>query len=329
MSLGIGIIGTGVMGGDHARTIARHIAAAHVAAIADPDAARAEAVAADTGARVLAEWEALIADPAVGAVLVASPDSRHAEQVLACIAAGKPVLCEKPLAATAADCLQIVAAEAAVGRTLVQVGFMRRYDPAYVEMKATFDAGAFGPALLLHCVHRNAVAPGFFESLMAITNAGVHEIDIARWLLGTEIVRAQVFRSVAASGSRYRDPVFMVLETAKGQLIDIEVYMNCGYGYDIRGELVCERGSLSLAPPRNTEIRHGGVQFFPFAPDWRPRFAAAYRGQIQSWVHGIATGTFGGASAWDGYVATAVADACVRSLDSGEPVDIVLADRPV
>jgi myo-inositol 2-dehydrogenase/D-chiro-inositol 1-dehydrogenase len=328
MSLGIGIIGAGVMGGDHARTIARHVAGAHVAAISDVDQARSAAIGGEVGARLLPEPEAVISDPDVGAVLVASPDATHADLVLACFKAGKPVLCEKPLAATSEECLKIVAAEVALGRPLARVGFMRRFDPAYVEMKAALDAGTLGPALLLHCVHRNAVVPAFFDSLMSITNAAVHEIDVARWLLGAELVRAQVFRSAGASASRFRDPLFLVLETAQGQLVDIEVFMNAGYGYDIRGELVCERGVIALAPPVNTEIRAGGVQSFSFARDWRPRFAAAYRIELQSWVNGIAAGRFGGASAWDGYVATAVAEACLHSLDSGQPADIRLAERP-
>lgn len=326
MSLGIGIIGAGVMGADHARTIARDVAGAHVAAISDIDAARAEAVAAETGARrVFAEAHAVIAEPGVDAVLVASPDATHAELVLACLAAGKPVLCEKPLATTADECLRIVAAEAALGRQLVRVGFMRRFDPAYVEMKATLDAGTLGAPLLLHCVHRNAAPPPEFAPRMAIANSAVHEIDIARWLLGADIIRAQVVRSRAA---RAADPILLLLETDRGPLIDIEVFVNARYGYDVRGELVCEHGTVALTPPVATELRHAGAQSFPFAADWRPRFAAAYRLELQSWVHGLAAGRHEGASARDGYAATAVAEACVRALDTGAPVDIRLADPP-
>lgn len=329
MSFGIGIIGAGVMGADHARTLARHVPGAHVAAISDIDAARAKTAAAESGARkVLTDALAVVADAGVDAVLVASPDATHAELVLACLAVKKPVLCEKPLATTSAECLQIVAAEAVLGRTLVQVGFMRRFDPAYAEMKATLASGALGPALLLHCVHRNVRVPLWFDSLMSITNAAVHEIDIARWLLGGKLVRAQVFRSVSARGGPFRDPLLLVLENDAGQLIDIEVFMNARYGYDVRGELVCESGTVSLAPPAATVTRRDGAQTFGFAADWRPRFADAYRLELSSWVRGIATGRYEGASAWDGYVATAVAEACVQSLNSGTPVEIALAERP-
>jgi myo-inositol 2-dehydrogenase / D-chiro-inositol 1-dehydrogenase len=330
MTLGIGIIGAGVMGGDHARTVARHVAGARVAAISDTDAPRLAAIAGELGvARTYEASHAVIADPNVDAVVVASPDATHCDLVLACLAAGKPVLCEKPLAATREDCLRIVAAEAALGRTLVQVGFMRRFDPAYVAMKGELHRGALGHPLLFHCAHRNASAPPWFEAVLSITNAAVHEFDISRWLLGTEIARIQVLRGAKSSAAGFRDPTMMVLTTDKDQLVDVEVFMNGGYGYDIRGELVCERGSIALAPPVLTDLRHGGGQSFGFAADWRPRFAAAYRIQLQSWVNAIAGhGHYHGASAWDGYVATEVALAGVRSLETGMAEDVTLAERP-
>jgi myo-inositol 2-dehydrogenase/D-chiro-inositol 1-dehydrogenase len=326
MSVGIGIVGAGIMGADHARTVARHLLGAHLAAISDLDAVRANKAAMENGARkVLADPFAVIGDASVDAVIVASPDATHAALVLACLAACKPVLCEKPLAATVEECLAIVAAEAKLGRTLVQIGFMRRFDPAYVEMKATLESGTLGGAVLLHCVHRN-VSPAYaFEPFMAIANSAVHEIDIARWLLGSDYVRAIVTRSRKA---RPADPILLTLETASGALVSIEVFINAGYGYDVRGELVCEQGTVTLAPGLGNAIRHARTDSYAFAADWRPRFAEAYRLELQSWVRGIGSGHFEGAGAWDGYVATEVANACVRALEMGAPVDIHLAERP-
>jgi len=326
MSFGIGIIGAGIMGADHALTLARHVPGAHVAAISDIDAARAQAAGAASAARrVLGDPLDLIADASVDAVIVASPDATHAALVLACLAAGKPVLCEKPLATSAEDCLRIVAAEAALGRTLVQVGFMRRFDPAYVEMKATLSGGTLGEAKLFHCVHRNAAPAYSFEPFMAIANAAVHEIDIARWLLGTEFSRATVIRARNAAPA---DPIMLVLETEAGPLVSVEVFINARYGYDVRGELVCAQGTVSLAPPAATTLRHARSDSFSFPADWRPRFAEAYRLELQSWVRGLSSGRYDGATAWDGYVATAVADACVRALHAGASVDIALEARP-
>lgn len=325
MTLGIGLVGAGVMGADHARTIARHVAGARLVAVADADGDRAARVAAETGARAGTDGHAVIAASDVAAVLIASPDNTHADLVHACLEAGKPVLCEKPLAPTPAECLDVIEAELALGRRLIQVGFMRRFDPAYVAMKRTLDAGNLGRALLFHCIHRNAVVPAFFDSGMIVTNSAVHEFDIARWLLGCDIVRIQVFGPADAGPG---GPLMVMLENQARQLIDIELFMNAAYGYDVRGELVCEKGTVSLAVRVDVHLRQAGAESFGFAPDWRPRFAAAYRAQLQDWVNAIASGRNVGASAWDGYAAMAVAAAGLRSLGSGQPVDVTLQPRP-
>ncbi len=158
MSVGVGVIGTGVMGSEHARLLSREIPAAHLAGVFDADAARAQAAAA--GAAVFPDPRSLIASDRVGAVIVASPDATHAELALACLEAGKPVLCEKPLASSAAEALRVVQAEVALKRRLIQVGYMRRFDPGYQEMKRIKDEGGVGATMLLHNVHRNARAPG-------------------------------------------------------------------------------------------------------------------------------------------------------------------------
>jgi myo-inositol 2-dehydrogenase / D-chiro-inositol 1-dehydrogenase len=145
MILRIGIIGAGVMGAGHARIIQASVAGAYLAAVYDSDTVRAQAAAGDS--RVMSDPHALINDPSIDAVIVASPDATHRDYVLDCIAAGKPVLCEKPMALTTAECLDVVAAEEKSGQRLVQVGFMRRFDPAYLEMKATLEAGTLGRPL--------------------------------------------------------------------------------------------------------------------------------------------------------------------------------------
>jgi myo-inositol 2-dehydrogenase/D-chiro-inositol 1-dehydrogenase len=327
--VGIGIIGLGVMGADHARILSE-TRGVTLEVLCDADAARARAVAEETGARnVTTNSAAVIGDPAVDAVLVASPDATHKELTLACLAAGKPVLCEKPLAPTSAECLEVVEMETRLGARLVHVGYMRRFDPSYVEMKAKLLAGGLGKALMLHCVHRNVSAPDWFDSRMAISNSAVHEFDIARWLLDTELTSVQVFRpSTAASGSPGA-PVFLVLETAEGQVADIEVFVDAAYGYDVRGELLCEKGSVSLRGPIRTETNAELALSTAYPADWRPRFAEAYRLQARSWIRSIeAGGDPGGASAWDGYAAAAVAEAALLSLTTGEHVPIRLAEKP-
>ncbi len=317
VGVGVGVIGAGMMGANHVRTLTGAVERAHVAAVSDADPARAAVAARDgEGTRVIDDPHALIADAAVDAVIVASFDTTHEEFVLACLAAGKPVLCEKPLATSADACLRVVEAELAVGRRLVHLGFMRRYDPAYCAVKERLDGGGMGEVLLIHCAHRNASSPPGFTSEMLITSSAVHEIDIVRWLLGEEIVGATVraARPTSQAANGLRDPQLVLLETAGGVLVDVEVFVNAGYGYDIRCEVVGETGTVHL-----------GEQV---EPDFRARFATAYRRELEAWVGAVTNGPGRGPSAWDGYVANAVADACLESLASGVRASVRLEERP-
>lgn len=329
MSIAVGIIGAGIMGADHARIIAGHVAGAHLVAVCDADMARAETVARETGAaRVMADPYALIGDPAIGAVLIASPDATHADYTVACIKAGKPVLCEKPLAPTAAEGLRVIEAELTAGRRFVQLGFMRRFDPGYTETRGLIESRRFGAALALHCVHRNQSAPPHFNEAAAIVNSCVHEVDISRFLLSAELISVQVFRARRSSLAHFHDPLLTVFETSDGQLVDVELFLNAQYGYEVRGEVVCETGAIAFGPALATGIRHAGVAATGIAADWRPRFAAAYRIQNQAWIDSIRSGKPAGASAWDGYIATTVTDAGVKSLASGACERIAQEKKP-
>jgi myo-inositol 2-dehydrogenase / D-chiro-inositol 1-dehydrogenase len=329
MSIGVGIIGAGVMGADHARIIKTQVAGAHLVSISDADEARAREVARETGAkRAVTDPMEVINDPAVGAVLIASPDSTHADFTIACIKAGKPVLCEKPLAPTAAEGMRVIEAELSAGRRLVQLGFMRRFDPGYTEMKGLLESGRYGEALAFHCIHRNATAPSHFDSVAAIVNSCVHEVDISRFVLSAELSSVRVFKAKRSKLARFDDPMLVVFETDKGQLVDVELFLNAQYGYDVKGELICETGAISFGPTLNTEVRSAGLTATGLAADWRPRFAAAYRIQNQAWIDSISTGKPVGSSTWDGFVATTVTDAGVKSLKTGETVAIAYEKRP-
>jgi len=313
-ALAIGVIGTGVMGAEHARRLAAEVAGAHVAAVADADPARAAAAAAAVGGRAYADALELIRSDDVGAVVIASSDATHAAFVLACLAEGKPVLCEKPLATTAEASLRVAEAESAAGRRLVQVGFMRRFDPAYAALKRELDEGRLGGPLLLHCAHRNASVPPTYTSDMLVTSSLTHEIDVIRWLTGEEIVTVTLRAPRSSSRANgLRDPQLAILETEGGVLVDVEVFANAGYGYDIRCEVVGEQGTAALP--------------VAVAATFVERFAVAYRLELQDWVDSLADGGLRGPTAWDGYAASAVADACLTSLAQGRPVEVRLAER--
>src|SRR6201991_2108909 len=160
-----------MIGQDHVRRLTHIVSGARVAAITDVDLARARTVADGLPSAVVHEsGRSLIEDASVDAVVVTSWGPTHEEYVLAAIAAGKQVFCEKPLAPTREACERIVDAELAAGRRLVMVGFMRRYDPQYRAMKHTVGGGEIGAPLLMHAAHRNPSVPAHFTSDMTITD---------------------------------------------------------------------------------------------------------------------------------------------------------------
>ncbi|HEV3495462.1 MAG TPA: Gfo/Idh/MocA family oxidoreductase [Actinomycetes bacterium] len=330
MTLRIGIVGTGQMGRYHIERLAGGVPDAEVVAVSDVFVEGARQVAERVGARAYADGHELVADDQVEAVLIASPGDTHEEFTLACLAADKPVLCEKPLAPTVDACLRVLEAEAAKPRRLVQVGFMRRYDDGFRGMKAKVEAGKVGRPLLLHCRHRNAAVPPGFTSEMMITDSVVHDIDVTRWLLGQEIVAATVYKarpsSLAPDG--LQDPQMVLLETDEGVLVDVESFVTCQFGYDIRYELVAEAGTVALGELGGVQVRHEGQIQSPIPTDYRERFGAAYQSELQEWVSGVLKGEVTGPSAWDGYATTAVAEAAVESLTKGGRVAVELVERP-
>ena len=263
MNVRVGVIGAGIMGSDHARTLSNTVKGTIVTAVSDTDPDRAAAVASVAGAhRVHVDGHALIADHDVDAVLIASPDSTHEDLVLACLDAGKPVLCEKPLAPSANACLRVIAAETALGRRLVQVGFMRRLDPAYATLREAVHPGSSVHPCCCIAFIAMPVFPPSFDAGMVITNSAVHEIDIARWLLHDEFASVTVFgRGVSRFGFS-RLPQLLVLESRNRILVEIEVFVSARYGYDVRAELVCEAGIITwrrrrlFAPVSRGRKRH-------------------------------------------------------------------------
>lgn len=332
MTVRIGVIGTGMIGRDHTRRIQQVLAGAEVVALSDyhPDAARAVQADLAPKARVYDKGEDLIAAADVDAVLVTSTGATHEPYVLAAIAAGKPVFCEKPLATTAEGAKRIVDAEVGFGRRLVQVGFMRRYDTGYVALKAAVD-NLIGAPIMVHAAHRNPTVPEQYVTPMAIHDTLIHEIDVLRWLLNDDYVSARVLfpRKAARSHGKLRDPQVVVLETAKGVLIDVEIFVNCHYGYDIQCEVVGEDGIAKLPEPMAIQTRLDAKLQNPILTDWKDRFVDSYDVELNDFIKAAAQGTAAGPSSWDGYVAAITSDACVTAQErEGEAVAISLPARP-
>jgi len=333
MTVNVGVIGVGMIGQDHIRRLTTVLPGSAVVAVTDVDPKRAQSVAEAVpgGAvpRVLATGRELIRDDAVHAVVIASWGPTHEEYVLACIEAGRPVFCEKPLATTQEACLRIVDAEMAHGRRLVQVGFMRRFDPAYRALKETVDGGAIGAPLMFHSAHRNPAVPPHYTADMAINDTAVHDIDVARWLLDDEVAAATVFRPRRNSrAGALQDPLLILLEMRGGAVVDIEVSVTVAYGYDIRGEIVGETGTAGLAESNPVVVKRDGAFGGRVPADWQERFLRAYDLEFEAWLGAAACGTAAGPSAWDGYAATVVSDAALQALRAGTRQTVSMRERP-
>lgn len=326
----LAIIGAGLMGEDHARIIAEDCPGAVLQVVCDMDRVRAKSVADAFGAQDVATApEDTIARPDVDAVIVASPDFTHAPLSKACIAAGKRVLCEKPLSQSSEECREVLAAEEAAGSRHVMLGFMRRYDQSYIEMRQALAAGTLGRALMMHNFHRNVETPAAdFTGAMAITNSAPHEFDVVRHVLGCE------FTSITANQPRRSDervaPVVLVLETDGGQLVTIEVNNNAAYGYDVRAELVGEAGSIAMNNVAYTRTDMKLASSTRYDADWRGRYHEAYVRQNRDFLRFVETGVFPeiASDSWDGYCAAIVAEAGAKALASGQAQPVAMIVKP-
>ncbi|HET6732066.1 Gfo/Idh/MocA family protein [Mycobacterium sp.] len=330
--LRIAVLGVGMMGADHVARITSRISGAQVAVVNDyMQEKAAEVAAAVPGARVANDPFDAIADDDVDAILLATPGPTHEKQLLACLEQGKPVLCEKPLTTDSASSLEVARREAALGTPLIQVGFMRRFDPEYQQLKALIDGGELGQPLVMHCVHRNPAVRPSFDSAMVVRDSLVHEVDVARFLLGEEIASIQIIKPTPNRGAPrgLQDPQIAIFQTVSGRHVDVEVFVTTGVAYEVRTEVVGELGSATIGLDIGLIRKSApGTWGGRITPGFRERFGTAYDIEVQRWVDAVRSGVnVDGPTAWDGYAAAAVCEAGVRSMETGERVNVELAER--
>jgi len=331
MTIGIGLIGAGSQGRSHVKRIEEELTGGHVVAVADVSYEAAMDVARPLGANAYHTGEELLADPRVDAVLIASFGKAHAPDVIAAVEAGQYVLCEKPLATTTDDCQRILAAEEAAGTKLVTVGFMRRFDRGYVEMREAVQSGEHGYPTMVHCRHRNPNVLESYTTRNMIDDTAVHEFDICRYLLGEEIARVRVEtpRATTHRFPRLQDPLVVVAYTSSGVRIDDEINVNIQFGYSIECEVVMETGTIRLGDQEKTILRDGAGNRNSMCRSHIDRFHDAFNQEVQQWIRSVERNTQVGSSSWDGYAATAVVDAAVESLENGGiDVGVTMPEKP-
>ncbi|MDO5627608.1 MAG: Gfo/Idh/MocA family oxidoreductase [Mobilicoccus sp.] len=330
MTVRIGMIGPGGMGQAHIDRIRSVIAGGDVVAVSDIASDNVATVSEKYGVTGFASSAELIASPEVDAVMICSFGPAHEEDVIACIEAGKPVFCEKPLTPDADGSLRVMEAEQKGGRKLVTVGFMRRFDASYREMKALLDAGEVGEALIIHNRHRNPTVPERYTWDMAINDTAIHEIDTMRWLTGEEIVEVRVDtpKKTSKRFEHLQDPLVFIMRSESGIYMDDEVFVNNQHSYDIQCEAVAELGTIRLSDQHLVERTGQPGRFNRLTMDHNQRFFGAFVTEVQEWITAVANGEHTGSSSWDGYAAACVCDAGVQALESEDWVTVDMIDKP-
>ena len=295
--IGIGIIGVGIMGRGHAFYLSDYIKGGKVVAIFDTNLATAQKVAKEVFKKtkvlpkVYKDLSMILDDQLVKAVIIASPDHLHANHLEQAVLAGKDVLCEKPLASKEKDARK-VAKLVRNSKSIVGIGFMRRFDRPYQDLKKEIESGKYGKVLQIRCTSRNVSSPTA-TTAMLLTNVAVHEIDIIRWLLGEEIVSVGVnfAKTTRKANSNLSDPISVNCHTESGVLVTIDICANSTYGYEVGMEVITENGSLvienlgqlNIAYNFKLPTRKGGT----LHKDWMGRFKPAYIAELTAFVNSL------------------------------------------
>ena len=299
--LKVGIIGAGVMGAGHARFIKEYIPEAQVVALSDIDSEKVADLALELGTVILQtdNPETLMNNKEVEAIIIASPDSLHVAHLRYAIKSKKPVLCEKPIATTLSEAREIAKEieiyENSMKRTMIHFGFMRRFDPAYREVKRLIATGDFGEPTFFRTITRNvqstgATTPGLF------TNIAIHDFDIFRWLFNDEwvSVKSHYPKKSTLSPNGVADPLVITAFMKSGIMMVADIVAFNNYGYDVRAEVVCEKGSIEIGINGDVITRSkrfmgshsGGVM----EENWIPRFRLSYIEELRAWVKSVTTG---------------------------------------
>ena len=319
------------MGTDHIIRINTRMSGAIVTAIVEPDAARAIAALKHApDAKQFASISDAIASGLIDAALVATPGAFHEEVLLPIIAAGLPVLCEKPMTPDVPSALRVVEAEVARGKKIIQVGFMRRFDEGYIELQKQISSNSLGELLALHCAHRNPSVPDWYGNEMLIADSVSHEIDIVRFLTGSPIVSAEVkqLKRNKLAPERLNEPILVLLETLSGVIATVEMNVSVQFGYQVITEAVFQRGVSEIGRSNRMTTWESGRSSTAEHVSYLTRFARAYDDEIQAWINAAKIGQIGGPSAWDGYLSVAVVEAGLKSLKSGEKVSATYVAKP-
>lgn len=326
----LALLGAGRIGKVHAQAIASD-SRAKLVAVVDAVAEAAQAIADQAGCKV-STVDAILADPEIDAVVICTPTNTHADLIERFARAGKAIFCEKPIdldVARAKACLEVVRQTGA----RVMLGFNRRFDPHFRAVRKAIEDGTIGKVEMVTITSRDPGPPpasyikvsgGIFRDMT------IHDFDMARFLLGEEIVSVTAFGSVLVDPEIGKlgdyDSASIILTTASGRQAMISNSRRASYGYDQRIEVHGSLGAVSAENQRpvSIEIATGnGYTRPPLHDFFMTRYTAAYAAEISAFIDSIVEGTPPSPSAEDGLIALQLADAALRSASEHVTISLV------
>ena len=327
--MGVGVLGAGLMGSHHAESLALRVPGAQLVGIADPQLELAERLASRLGCpRWTRDYHDLLADPAVEAVVVASPAPFHAEAIVAAAQAGKAVFCEKPIAHDLDQADRAIQAAWAAGVAL-QIGFQRRFDPAYQRARALVEAGELGQIQLLRSLTRDPSleAPERVPAWAVFFETLIHDFDVLRFLAGG----AEPVEVYAMADALIRpdwksrgllDTAVVAVRYDSGAFGTADASFQAVYGYDVRAEVFGSAGMVSLGDSSPIGlVHHTRAGSTTPRPVWFvDLFGAAYTAELVAFVDCVGSGRPPACSGEDGRAALALALAAIHSVERGAPV---------
>jgi len=326
-----GVIGLGRLGYRHAVNLAHHISGAKLTAVCDTVPGRAERVAHELGTPNWSDDPLAILDrDDVDAVVVVTPTDTHGWFVDAVAARKKALFLEKPLSLDLNEAERSVRSVESSG-VICQIGFMRRFSPDYAYMRQHIQKGTIGRPLYFKGMSRDPVAPPIeyvATSGGIFADQSIHDYDIARYLMGDEVVEVTAVGSVLYSKevAKYGDvdQALTYMRFASGTAGDVEACRNAFYGYDIRAEVVGTEGTLSLTSAHINQVAllRAGRESFDTVPGFLERFSEAYVLELQHFVDSIVAGTVPSVGVIDGFQALAIAVAAQKSCLDGCKVPV-------
>jgi predicted dehydrogenase len=308
---------------------------ASLVALCDPHEGSRKEAASELGvSTTFSDYRDLLAFPGLDAVVIVTPTRMHCQMALDAAAAGKHILCEKPMAMTPGECDAMIAATDSAGVKL-QIGFMRRFAPAFQELKAQVGAGRVGEVVSVRSLTYGPSIPQPWMYDLAVSNGPLaevnsHDIDTVRWITGSDITEVYAiggnFRSPGACVDfpDFYDNVTLIAKFANGMQGSISGAQGVKYGYDSRCEVLGTKGILfagSLKTASVTVCTEEGMSS-PVIKSWRDLFADAYLNEDKAFIRCIVEDTPPEITGLDGKRAVQVVNAGNESIRTGMPVKI-------